>query len=542
MLTGNTQFNKAALDRDRNVISYVRGDTKSEGKNRFIREGEVICYIAMEFWSPVEKQYLVTGVCIEYVNETSNTKKWFVFKDTKIEECVFYTEEEKKITVYPRYRLMVKGKKIPAGEFMNRDRGTEQVLRALGLRCGVDKYRAKLVKMMAFNPENNIDKFIQECVLDEHLVRSMEDIREHRKHYDDAKMVYEELSNGKRQLEIVQQKIADYEGAERKYEIRRILLLYQEMKSYQENLEELQCRINVNKAKISQLQNQLEEQREKRSKALERKVDAQRNHLLSDADKVMKSIEENIRSMEKEKENVENERKIFDALRAMEPVGTMKVKVSRNPGKKEPERIAVMEYQFGGFQLKKPAIRREKELLESLTVNAIFVHERRENAGKEEELHWFLLTTKKINSQKDAERIIQDYIAGWKIECFHHILKSGCKIEEKHARSYSNLAILTLLYSVIALIILCLTYMGRVYPNLPAKLVFTKEECHVLYHAANKTRSELKQNYTICEAVNDLAVSGGRKGAPSDGLIGVNSIWKGLCRLGILLEYAAFML
>ena len=33
MLTGNTQFNKAALDRDRNVISYVRGDTKSEGKN-----------------------------------------------------------------------------------------------------------------------------------------------------------------------------------------------------------------------------------------------------------------------------------------------------------------------------------------------------------------------------------------------------------------------------------------------------------------------------------------------------------------------------
>lgn len=25
---------------------------------------------------------------------------------------------------------------------MNRDKGTEQVLRALGLRCGVEKYRA----------------------------------------------------------------------------------------------------------------------------------------------------------------------------------------------------------------------------------------------------------------------------------------------------------------------------------------------------------------------------------------------------------------
>lgn len=83
--------------------------------------------------------------------------------------------------------MTVKGKKVPAGEFMNRDKGTEQVLRALGLRCGVEKYRAKLVKMMAFNPENNIDKFIQECVLDEHPIRSMSDIREHRNHYNEAK-------------------------------------------------------------------------------------------------------------------------------------------------------------------------------------------------------------------------------------------------------------------------------------------------------------------------------------------------------------------
>lgn len=50
--------------------------------------------------------------------------------------------KEKEVTVYPRHELTVKGKKVPAGEFMNRDKGTEQVLRALGLRCGVEKYRA----------------------------------------------------------------------------------------------------------------------------------------------------------------------------------------------------------------------------------------------------------------------------------------------------------------------------------------------------------------------------------------------------------------
>ena len=34
LITGNTQFNKAAKDRDRTVLGYVRGDTKSNGAAR----------------------------------------------------------------------------------------------------------------------------------------------------------------------------------------------------------------------------------------------------------------------------------------------------------------------------------------------------------------------------------------------------------------------------------------------------------------------------------------------------------------------------
>lgn len=300
MLTGNTQFNKAALDRDRNVISYVRGDTKSEGKNRFIREGEVISYIAMEFWCPLEKQYLVVGVCIEYANETSNTKKWFVLKDTKMDDCIFFEKDDNQVTVFPHYNLIVKGKKIPTGAFMNRDKGTEQVLRALGLRCGVDKYKAKLVKMMSFNPENNIDKFIQECVLDEHSIRSMDDIRENRKHYNDAKAVYEELATGKQQLEVVQQKIDEYEETERKYETRRILLLYQEMKWLQEDQTKLKHSIEINDTKRRQLQNKLEELEVKRNSALDRKIKAESNDLLRSIDEISKTIKERISLLENE--------------------------------------------------------------------------------------------------------------------------------------------------------------------------------------------------------------------------------------------------
>ena len=71
LLTGNTQFNKAAKDRDRTVIGYVRGDTKSNGTERYLRTGEVISYIAMEFWSPLDQSFLVVGVCMESDNELS---------------------------------------------------------------------------------------------------------------------------------------------------------------------------------------------------------------------------------------------------------------------------------------------------------------------------------------------------------------------------------------------------------------------------------------------------------------------------------------
>lgn len=294
MLTGNTQFNKAAQDKDRTVVSYVRGDTKSEGKDRFIREGEVTSYIAMEFWAPLEKQYLVVGVCIEYINETSSTKKWFLFKNTKMDECRFYTVKDKEVTVYPRHELTVKGRKIPGGEFMNRDKGTEQILRALGLRCGVDKYRSKLVKMMSFNPENNIDKFIQECVLDEHPIRAMRDIREHRQHYDEAKRVYEELAEGKKQLEVVQTKITDYEVAERKYAIRDLLLSYQELKWNQEQKVHLQEKITVDEAKVKRLKNRLENLKVQKEKALDRRTAAYRNELLCNIEEITSALEKNI--------------------------------------------------------------------------------------------------------------------------------------------------------------------------------------------------------------------------------------------------------
>jgi len=135
LLTGNTQFNKAAKDRDRTVSAYVRGDTKSNGAERYLRNGEIVSYIVMEFWSPVENNSMVIGVCIESANDLSYKSSWFICRDTKIEEIAFTKTEGKLMKITPKSELLVKGQSMKSADFWNRDRGVDQVLRALGLRC-----------------------------------------------------------------------------------------------------------------------------------------------------------------------------------------------------------------------------------------------------------------------------------------------------------------------------------------------------------------------------------------------------------------------
>ena len=62
-----------------------------------------------------------------------------------------------------------------------------------------------------------------------------------------------------------------------------------------------------------------------------------------------------------------------------------------------------------------------------------------------------------------------------------------------------------------------------------------------MYFAARKTKIVSKKVYTIKDMILDLAALGGRRLAPSDGMPGVSSIWKGLEKFYTLLEYRDFL-
>jgi hypothetical protein len=96
---------------------------------------------------------------------------------------------------------------------------------------------------------------------------------------------------------------------------------------------------------------------------------------------------------------------------------------------------------------------------------------------------------------------------------------------------------LILMYSVIAVYIMNLTYIARINPDLPCTLLFEETEWKILYCAANRTKKGPDRPYTIKQAVEYVGALGGPKRSPSDGPPGVKTIWAGLQKLYTLLDY-----
>lgn len=306
LMTGNTQFNIAAKDRDRTVLAYVRGDTKSNGKNRYLRMGEVVSYVAMEFYSAVDDDHFVIGVCMESPNESDYKSYWFVLPSVKMEEISFSAIQDKKLTIFPRNQLAVNGEPIKMSAFMSRDKGVAQVLRAMGLRCDVAKYRNKLLKMMAFNPENNIDKFIQDCVLEPGKVDSLKELREQKHKFEQLKEMYGNLKLSKQKLEQLEKKTQEYEAKNRNFQIRELMLSYQYLCDRKQEKEDIIFRMKALEEKLSAAERQKKGIEERWEQAQERLRIAKNNDVIKGVEESIHALEEQITHLNGEMESDEN--------------------------------------------------------------------------------------------------------------------------------------------------------------------------------------------------------------------------------------------
>ena len=146
------------------------------------------------------------------------------------------------------------------------------------------------------------------------------------------------------------------------------------------------------------------------------------------------------------------------------------------------ERTAKLSLRYMPVQFQPSQYHKDKEPIEVWVIHAL------ETAPppEVEAIEWFLLTTLEITSAEKAVKCLRWYCLRWRIEDWHRVLKSGCRIEEYAHRSAERLRRAIAIDLVIAWRIMLMTLLGREAPELPAEVVFTDLEIEVLDAYAKK--------------------------------------------------------
>jgi len=147
-------------------------------------------------------------------------------------------------------------------------------------------------------------------------------------------------------------------------------------------------------------------------------------------------------------------------------------------------REARVEIRFKEVTLSPPK-RSQTRSLPPIKVWAVYLVEPHPPQGAEA-LEWLLLTTVEVRSLKQALKCIRWYCRRWRIEEWHRVLKSGCKVLEHQNHSAEVLLRAIAIDAVIAWRIMLLALLGREVPELPCNVLFNPMECEVLGLLAKK--------------------------------------------------------
>jgi hypothetical protein len=184
----------------------------------------------------------------------------------------------------------------------------------------------------------------------------------------------------------------------------------------------------------------------------------------------------------------EHSRKLFDHLDALPAMGQARLEVPRQREKKStpskpgrialPARTAHVDLRWEKVTLSPPATPQTRNL-QPVEIHALSVVEPDPPEGAKA-LHWVLLTTVPIGSCKEALRCLRWYTMRWRIEEWHRVLKSGCRIESHQHRTADRLARAVCIDAVIAWRVMLLALLGREIPEMPCELMFSTWECALL--------------------------------------------------------------
>ena len=173
---------------------------------------------------------------------------------------------------------------------------------------------------------------------------------------------------------------------------------------------------------------------------------------------------------------------------------------------------------------------------EPLTLNAVHVGEVDVPDDGSEPVSWILLTTLPVTGLHQAREVVRLYGLRWRIEDWHRILKSGCKVETIAHRTGERIERAVAINAVIAWRIATLTHLARTEPERPATTAFTDIELALLEDFSSVRK--LPPPGDLGHAFRLVATMGGYLNRKNDGPPGAEVTWNGQAAL----SFTAWML
>jgi hypothetical protein len=218
---------------------------------------------------------------------------------------------------------------------------------------------------------------------------------------------------------------------------------------------------------------------------------------------------------------------LWEALADAPTLATQSVEVPRRPGVLA--RTAKVALHARSVTLHPPR-HRTTEHLPPVTVTALWVIEAAPPPGTEP-LEWMLLTTLPVTTAEEALRLVAWYRCRWEIEVWHTILKSGCKVEERHLDTARRLHRCLVVASVVAWRVLLASRLARTDPDLPCSILLAPDEWRALACRSLQTPTPPDEPPSLRQAVRWIARLGGFIGRASDGEPGPTTLWRGFLAL-----------
>jgi len=238
------------------------------------------------------------------------------------------------------------------------------------------------------------------------------------------------------------------------------------------------------------------------------------------------------------KEQEESERKILAKLE-LEPVfGTVTLNVKKKTQYKKDKkgdsrkqvrsaRNAILEIRATDVVLVPPY--RPDRKLSKVSIHVVIAKEKKPPNG-EDPICWVLLTTLKSNDFEGNLEILQLYAKRWEIECFHRVLKTGCKIEELQLKEDERIKPAVALYMIVAWRVMYVMKLGRECPDLPCDVIFDEAEWKAISVVVHG-RQALENTPSLGEFILTVAKYGGFLARKGDGHPGAQAIWQGMTKV-----------